>query len=136
MTPIRWDPDRRTLGQFSEAWMFFLGMVGAPMALWRGHPTLAAVLWALALMGRGVGLARPMWMRPVFVGMTLATWPIGWVVSNLLVGIVYYGTVVPIGLIRRALGADPLARSIDRSAPTYWTPVRPNTRPDRYFRQF
>lgn len=136
MAPIQWKPDRATLSGFSEAWMFALGMVAAPMALWRGYPTLAGVFWGLAVLGRLVGLAAPSLLRPVFVGLSLATWPIGWVVSHLLLAIVYYGTVTPIGWLRRRRGEDPLQRTIDRQAPSYWSPARVNSRPDRYFRQF
>ena len=136
MVPIRWNPDRTTLGQFSEGWMFALGMVAAPLALWRGQPGLALGLWIAAVAGRVVGMVAPMWMRPVFVGLTLATWPIGWVTSHLALAIVYYGTITPIGLLRRAGGRDPLNQAIDRTADSYWSTVRPNVRPDKDFRQF
>ena len=62
--------------------MFALGMVAAPLAYFRGHPRLAATFWVLAVALRLVGLVRPSWLRPVFLGLTLATWPIGWVVSQ------------------------------------------------------
>lgn len=116
--------------------MAALGMVAAPLSLWRGHPALAIGLWGLAVAGRVVGMVAPSLMRPVFVGLTLLTWPIGWVTSHLALAVVYYGTVTPIGLLRRARGRDPLKRAIDPRATTYWSEVRSNTRPDRYFRQF
>lgn len=136
MVPIQWAPDKTTLSQFSEALMFALGMVAAPIALWRGYPSLAIGLWIAAVVGRIVGMVAPAWLRPVFVGMTLLTWPIGWVTSHVALAIVYYGTITPIGLLRRSGGRDPLARAIDPNAESYWVKVRPNARPDRYFRQF
>lgn len=116
--------------------MFALGMVAAPMALWRGHPNWAAASWVTAVLGRVIGLIRPELMRPVFVGLTALTWPIGWIVSNFMLAFVYYGVVTPIGLIRKGFHPDPLGRRLDASASSHWTEVRPNTRPDRYFRQF
>ena len=136
MMPFPTNPDRRTLGQFSEAWMFAFGMVAAPLMLWRGQPNLAVAAWVAAIVGRAVGLVRPELLRYVFVGLTALTWPIGWVVSNLMLAIVYYGVITPIGLIRRRGGRDPLGRKLDPSAASHWAEVRPNMRPDRYFRQF
>jgi hypothetical protein len=47
-------------------------------------------------------------IRLVFVGLILMTFPIGWVVSHLLLGLIFYGVVTPIGLILRIIGHDPL----------------------------
>ena len=136
MIPIPTDPDRRTLGQFSEAWMFALGMVAAPMALWRGYVASALLLWLAAVIGRVAGLVRPESLRWLFVGLMILTWPMGWVASNLLLAIVYYGVVTPIGVCRRFRRPDPLGRELDRSAETHWVQVHSKTRPDRHFRQF
>ena len=89
LVSINWNPDRKTLAEFSDAWMFALGMVLAPMTYFRGHPTLAAACWVAAVAGRIVGLAKPEWMKPVFLGMTLLTFPIGWVVSNVTLALLY-----------------------------------------------
>jgi multisubunit Na+/H+ antiporter MnhG subunit len=50
----------------------------------------------------------PPGIRLVFVGLILMTFPIGWVVSHLLLGLIFYGVVTPIGLILKASGHDPL----------------------------
>lgn len=136
MTPIPWNPDRKTLSGFSEAWMFAIGMVAAPLALLRGHPQAAALLWGGAIAGRAVGLVRPTALRPVFLALTLATYPIGWVVSNLALALTYFLVVTPIGAWRRRSGRDPLARAIDQEAESYWIPYRPDGDSASYFRQF
>ncbi len=136
MAPIPWNPDRKTLAEFSEAWLFVLGMLAAPWAAWRGHPGWAIGFWVAAVLVRLIGLTRPALVRPLFVGLTVATWPIGWLVSNLVLAIVYYGTITPIGLIRRYLRKDPLGRELDPSAASHWVEVQHDARPDRFFRQF
>lgn len=135
-TPINWNPDRKTLSDFSEFWLFFVGMVASPLALLRGHPNWAATFWVLAVAVRGLGWWRPAWVKPVFLGLTLATWPIGWVVSHLVLAFVYYLVVTPVGLALRIAGKDPLRRAFDRRATTYWEPYNPDQGPDRYLRQF
>jgi Saxitoxin biosynthesis operon protein SxtJ len=136
MIPINWKPDRKTLGEFSEAGMFFLGMVAAPLAYLRGQPRVAATFWVLAVVGRLIGLIRPNWLKPVFLGLTLATWPIGWVVSKVTLALLYFLVFTPIALAFRLIGRDALQRSADPNAKTYWEPYRPNRGLERYLRPF
>ena len=136
MIPINWTPDRKALSEFSEAGMFVLGMVAAPLAYFRDHTRFAAIFWVLAVALRLVGLIRPGWLKPVFLGLTLATWPIGWVVSKVSLGLLYYGIFTPIALVFRLVGRDALHRSADPKAKTYWEPYRPNRGLDRYLRPF
>jgi hypothetical protein len=42
------------------------------------------------------------------------------VVSPIVMGIVFYTTVVPIGLLMRLSGKDPLRLRLDRAARSYW----------------
>lgn len=136
LVPINWRPDRKTLADFSEAWMFFLGMVAAPLMFNRGHPRLAAACWILAVAGRLVGLVRPMLLNSVFVGLTLATWPIGWAISSLTLALLFYVVLTPIGLIFKLIGRDALKRRLDRAAPTYWEAYTPDHSPEAYLQQF
>jgi predicted membrane metal-binding protein len=58
-------------------------------------------------------------------------------VSPIVMGLVFYTTVTPIGLVRRFLGHDPLQLRIDREAATYWiTRHPPGPAPDTMPRQF
>ncbi len=136
MLPIRWKADRKALGEFSEGGLFALGMVAAPLAYFRGRPSLAATFWALAVLTRAVGLARPEALRPAFVGMSLATWPIGWAVSKLALALLYGLVFTPIALVFRLAGRDALHRKLDRDASTYWEPYRPDRGVDRYLRTY
>src|SRR5262249_40517286 len=116
--------------------MFFLGMVAAPLTYFRGHGILAGILWAAAVTLRLIGIARPAWLRPIYVGIMVATWPIGWVISHLALGLLYYGVITPIAVVFRVTGRDALARRLDPKATTYWEPYNPDRGIDRYLRQF
>jgi hypothetical protein len=133
---INWRPDKKTLTEFSEFGMFFLGMVAAPLAYFRGHATVAGILWVAAVALRLTGILRPTALRRVYVGLMVVTWPIGWVVSHLALGLLYYGVFTPIALVFRAIGRDSMARRFDRDAKTYWEPYNPDRGLDRYLRQF
>lgn len=133
---INWSPDQKVLGQFAEFGMFFLGLIAAPLMIYRGHTTLAVVFWAAAILLRLLSLVKPAWVKPVFIALSVVTWPIGWVISHVALAIVYYGVFTPIGLFFRLIGRDALNRKFDPDAETYWEPYNPDSGPARYLRQF
>jgi hypothetical protein len=47
------------------------------------------------------------------------------VVSPIVMGVVFYTTVAPIGLLMRFFGKDPLRLKIDRAARSYWIERNP-----------
>lgn len=116
--------------------MFLLGMIFAPWSLYQGRAAVALAFWVVAVLARVIGLARPMWLKPVFVGLSIATRPIGWVVSHLLLAVIYHGLFTPIGLALRLFGRDPLEARLDRSSTSYWKPFPSDSRADRFFRPF
>ena len=72
---------------------------------------------------------------PMYLGWMRLVFPIGWVVSHLLFGVIYFLVLTPIGLTLRLIGHDPLRRHRPPSAVSYWT-EHPVADQDRYFRQF
>jgi len=142
MVHVNWHPDEKTLREFSQVWMFFLGMVLVPLVLFDvgwfarlGTPA-AVVLWCLAVAGRLVGMLRPGWLRWLFVGMSLVAWPIGWTVSHVALLLIYYFVFTPVALFFRLIGRDALERRLDRQAPTYWETHNPDHGLAGYLRQF
>ena len=47
---------------------------------------------------------------------------LGWINSRIILTVIYYLIIVPIGAIRRMSGSDPMRRNYDRSATTYKIP--------------
>ena len=98
--------------------------------------TVSCVLWCLAALAALLSLIAPAANRPLYVALVLVTYPIGYVLSYVLMGAVFYGVIMPIGLVFRALRCDPLRRQFDRQTPTYWVHHRAPDTVERYFRQF
>ena len=73
---------------------------------------------------------------PLYVGLTVLTYPIGYVVSHVVMGLVFFGMLTPLALIFRLIGRDVLHRSFDESSKSYWVDSKPVKDPRRYFRQF
>jgi hypothetical protein len=132
---VNWKPARRELRQFALMWIGFFGLIGM-YALWR-HDSLraAVVLWIVAATGLA-GVLRPGVFRPVYLVWMALALPIGWTVSHLLLVIVYYIVLTPIGLLMRLVGFDPLERRLDRSANSYWIAHEPPADARQYFKQF
>ena len=131
---INFNPDDRELRIFSVLWLVGFGLFGALLA-WRGG-TWAPAVWGLAVVGCLVGLLLPRAMKPVYVAWMVAAFPIGWTVSLVLLAFVYYVVFTAFGLVFRAIGRDPLGRSFDRKATTYWLPRPQPETIERYFKQF
>ena len=134
---INRNPTRRQLNQFGFIWLGFLVLFGAIARFKLGEPTVALVLWVAAVVVPVVGWLIPSVMRAVFLGMSYAAWPIGFVVSHVILALVYYLVFTPVGLAMRIFGYDPMKRGFDESASSYWVTRDPAAaEPKRYFRQF
>ena len=130
------EPSTRDLRQFAGIWLplacLIIGVIiqrqtgewKAPLALW-------GVCGVISLMG----LIQPKLIKPVFVGLMYAVFPIGFVLSYLILTFVYYFVLTPVGLIMRLVGYDPMERELDREATTYWKRRDPPPESSRYFRQ-
>ena len=133
---INKNPSKRELRWFGVLLAVFFAVV-AGLLWWRAsQPTAAVVVLGLGLALVVVYCVSPGLRRWVFLGWMYAALPIGWVVSHVLLGIIFYLIMTPIGLTMRLLGYDPMLRRFDRGADTYW--VRRDRESDerRYFRQF
>jgi hypothetical protein len=62
--------------------------------------------------------------------------PIGWVISHVILAVIYYLVLTPIGLLLRAAGRDLLARRRDPTAESYWIDRGAKPEVERYFRQY
>jgi len=137
MIQINRNPTLRELRQFGFIWMGFVAFFGAVAWFKFGNPSLARGLWIASIAVPLLGWAMPSFMRLVFVGMSYLAWPIGFVVSHVVLALVYYGVLTPIGLLMRLFGYDSMKREFDPEAETYWV-KRPVAEVDAksYFRQF
>jgi hypothetical protein len=134
---INRNPGPRDLRQFGWIWMAFVAFFGV-IAWFKFHnPSLARGLWVAAIVVPLVGWAAPSFMRLVFLGMSYLAWPIGFVVSHVVLAVVYYLVLTPIGLLMRLVGYDSMKKKFDHEAASYWVPravVGDDAK--RHFRQF
>ena len=138
MSLIRIDhhPSRRQLTVFGLLWLLFFGIGGGIVLIRSDSAEAAMAVWAVAMGVPAIGWLSPGLLRLVYLGMAYAAFPIGFVVSHLILLAVYYVVLTPIGLAMRCVGYDPMHRRIEPEAETYWTKRESSDDVDRYFRQF
>lgn len=73
---------------------------------------VASVLWVPALF-------VPDTLQPVYVIWMRFGHAIGWVNTRIILGLVFYIMILPMGLIMRMFGNDPMARKFDKSVSSY-----------------
>lgn len=127
-------PTARDLRVFSTLWLVFFGVLGF-VAWRRGAEQALVVLGLIGGVGGGVGLLFPAAMRHVYLASIYLTFPIGFVMSYVVLGSVYFLVLTPTGLIMRLVRHDPLRRRFDPGQKTYWKTRDPMRSPPSYFRQ-
>ncbi|MGH7412618.1 MAG: SxtJ family membrane protein, partial [Candidatus Rokuibacteriota bacterium] len=91
---------------------------------------VAAIFLTLALVRpRTLAPLNRLWLR---LGLVLHA-----CISPVILGLLFYGTVAPIGLLLRLFGKDVLRLRFEPASPTYWIERRPpGPAPDTMPRQF
>ncbi len=118
------DTSRKALRQFGlVVGGVFVGI--AAVVAWRHDWALGA--WGMGLLSVGsvlmvLGLGAPKVLRPMYlVWMGLAV-VLGFVMTRVLLTVVFVLVMVPIGLVLRLIGKDLLDRRPDPQAASYWKP--------------
>ncbi len=129
-----WHPNRNELLQFGWASFFAFGLLGFFCRYWWDLPTLGWVFKILGGYGGLMAMLSPFKVYPLYLLVTLVAMPIGLVVSNLLLGTIYFVIMTPLGFGLRVIGRDAL-RLKKPSGDSYWVPHERRTDPASYYRQ-
>lgn len=127
------NPDSRTLRQFAFIWIIFFSAIGS-LQLFKGN-TWGWPIIGLAVIAGIPGLFWPNLLKPIFVTWMILAFPIGWVVSHLLLAAIFFLVFFPIGFVLRVTGHDPL-RLKKPKAESYWTDKLPQADSGRYLKQY
>lgn len=138
-------PATKQLRQFGFVALVAFGVIGA-VVIWRGGLfgldfgeaayRVAYVFWAVGIASAIFSLVLPNANRALFVALIVLTYPIGVVVSHLVLALLFFGILTPVALLFRVIGRDPLARIFEPDRKSYWSDVPEVTETKDYFRQF
>jgi hypothetical protein len=97
------------------------GVIGVLPLVIRGQSVRwwAVVIAAAMLL---TGLILPQVLRPVFKVWMFVGAILGWINTRVILCLLYYGLIVPIGIARRLTGKDSMLRSFDRGVSSYRIP--------------
>jgi hypothetical protein len=128
-------PASKMLRQFAAAWMIFFAGIALWYGLHRGNVNLGICFATLAVAVGAPGLLCPKVMRPVFRLALGVSWPLGWMISRLILALVFGAVFIPLGLVFRIIGRDALLLRMDRRRESYWL-SKPPPIPRNYFTQY
>lgn len=116
------DTSRKALRSFG--WLVGAVLFGiATAVLWRKGWAPTTAVYVLGGMGAllvVLGTLTPILLKPLYrVWMALAV-VMGFVMTRVILTLVYFFVLTPIGLLLRLFGKDLLDRKLDPEAPSYW----------------
>lgn len=113
-------PTERMLREFGIIALFGFGIIGAFIG-WKWDVwNVSYVLWAIGVVSAVLALVQPKFLLPLFVVLMAVAFPIGFVISNLLLVILYFGLFTPFSLVFRLIGRDTMKRTFEPDAKSYW----------------
>ncbi|HZE14814.1 MAG TPA: SxtJ family membrane protein [Mycobacterium sp.] len=130
------DPGPRQLAVFGALLPVTFALLGLIVGHRLGFTGPRNGLWVAGALLSVAYAAAPRLRRPLYVGMSMAGYPIGWLVSHVILLVIFLFVVTPVALLLRSLRHDPMQRRFDCSAQSYWVPHRPADHPRRYYQQF
>lgn len=115
------DPGKTPLRSFGFLVAIGFGVIAIWPWLLRGQ---VVRLWALAIAVTlfTAGLLFPRTLKPVFKVWMTAGEILGWVNTRIILTLLFYGVIVPIGGLLRLAHKDPLERHFDPEAASYRIP--------------
>jgi hypothetical protein len=149
---INWRPDPKQLRQFGLAAAPLLPLgawcvtthtsilkwlrSGTPLVWDNGNLTVIAAAAALGILAAVLALTKPMLLRFPFLFLSILTSPIGMVLGEVIVAVIYFGVFTPLAVLFGLIGRRPLDWRLQRQAATYWQPKKYRRTPASYFQQF
>lgn len=134
---LDFNPSEKKLRQFGAAALVMLTVMGLlfglkfdwPWSVISGFITAGAVIFVLSLISAKL-------VRPIYIALVAAGYPIGWAVSHILMAVFFYGIITPLALVFRLFGRDALNRNYKSQQETYWQDYPRADSVKRYFKQF
>jgi len=111
----------RILRQFAGAALAIFAVLAVRHAFFTDRQALALVFALAAGVIGGLGLARPERIRLLYVALIALTTPIGRIVTYVVLAVLFYGIVTPLGFVLSLFRRDPLQVKRPKSG-SHWLP--------------
>ncbi len=134
---IDWHPDGPALKRFGRTVIIGSLLIAAAFWFLKGWGLAARIMgWSGLLVG-GLALMGPRFGRPGYLVWMGIAFVMGNIVSRVVLAIVYYLVLTPIGLVGKLVGRDRLAMgAAARSRDSHWVDLPRDRAADDHDRQF
>ena len=129
---LNWSPTDRQLRQFGAVCMVMLPILGW---IWGGSPLAIMGLCILGLTFAVAAFLHPPSVKLIFLSLMLLTSPLGLVIGELSMMMIYFGLFLPLSLAFRVAGRDALQLKRSTSSPSYWQAKKQPSSASNYYRQ-
>jgi hypothetical protein len=134
---INLHPSRKELRNFAAIALIASAIISLLLYVLKG----LAVQWVAIIFAAGFIIFISSFVclkitRIIYLSLILVTFPIGYVVSFILLAAFYFLLLTPLGLFFRLIGRDSLCRKFDLNAKSYWLSRQSPKNLDSYFHQF
>lgn len=125
-------PSDRQLRQFAVICLAALPLLGW---IWGSGPAVLGLLAALGAILAIAGVVAPVVVKPIFLTLSIVAVPIGIVIGEFALLLIYFGVFLPLGLVFRIMRRDALQLTPDRKRSTYWQTKKRPTDVSSYYRR-
>lgn len=145
LVEINFNPDTKTLRQFGFIALVGFGILAAlayyerlifSFGLGEARVPVATGLAAVGVVAALFSLVYPPANRVLYVGLTLLAFPIGFVLSYVIMGTLFFLIIGPIAVAFRIFGRDSMHRRYDPEATSYWQKAPAARDKESYFHQY
>lgn len=145
MVELNFRPDEHMLRQFGFIALVGFGLLAAmayfermlfAFGLGDVRMTVVGLLVGIGGASALLSLVYPWGNWPLFVSLSVVSFPIGFVLSHIILGALFFLLIAPVAIVFRVVGRDSMRRRYDSGAPSYWSEPRPARGKESYFRQF
>jgi hypothetical protein len=129
------DPSPKRLRTFGFIGAVILAVFAA-MSFLRGSHHAAMFAFVGVVLVAIVAAVAPRGLRLAWRVLTIATFPIGWLVSRLLLALLFFLVLTPIALVLRVARKGPHVHGFAPEADTYWIDTSREKSSESYLEQF
>ena len=114
------DTSSKEIRKFGLVIAIALGVIGSFVYFKSGNFDVAGWFWGIGLLFLILGFILPSVLRPIYRIWMLLAYFIGGIVSRVILTVLFYVVLTPIGLVLRLFGKDILDEKFDKRRESYW----------------
>lgn len=111
--------EKKDLRQFGIVLGIILLVIGL-VHYFKEHVNVYPYLFGFGVLFLLIGLVYPPLLKPIYIVFRKVTHAIGWFNTRVILILVYYLILTPIGLVMQLFRHDPLRKKQEKDVETYW----------------